>query len=103
MVGRRNALDIMADILAVLSRPATKSEIMAHANLSHDQCKKYLPALERLGLVTKQADVGSYKYAITEKGKEYHLSMDGGFGKIAKGDKSIWSTRRRHKENNEKS
>ena len=99
MAGKRNALDIMADILTVLSRPSTKSEIMALANLSHEQCKRYLPALERLGLVIKQADVGSYKYAVTEKGKEYHSSMNGGFGKIAKGDKSIWSTRRRQKTN----
>ena len=84
----------MTDILSVVSMPTTKWEIMARANLSFDQCQKYLPALRRLGLVSEFYDARSHRFAITEKGREYYANMAGAYGRIDAGDVSIWSTRR---------
>ncbi len=86
-------MDIMTDILSVVSTPTTKWEIMARANLSYEQCQKYLRALQRLGLVSEFYDVRSRRFAITEKGREYYASMAGVYGRIDAGEVSIWSTR----------
>ena len=95
LIRRRSSFDIMTDILTVVSTQSSKTEIMACANLSHDQCQKYLPALQKLGLLRKFFVDGIHsRYAITEKGREYLSSMSVEFGRIAEGDRSVWSTRR---------
>ncbi|MGI0091498.1 MAG: winged helix-turn-helix domain-containing protein [Nitrososphaerales archaeon] len=95
-VRKRSSLDIMTDILRVVSAPSSKTEIMSCANLSYDQCQKYLPALEKLGLMREYFEDGVHsRFAITEKGLEYLSNMSAEFGRIAEGDKSVWSTRRR--------
>jgi predicted transcriptional regulator len=92
---RRNAFDILTDILTVSSHPSSKSKIMASANLNHKQCQKYLHALERMGLLNKLLEDGvQQKFVITEKGREYHSRMVEVFGWIADGDRSVWITRR---------
>ena len=93
---KRGSIDIMADILAVVSTPSSKYEMMACANLSYDQCQKYVPLLEKLGLVRRYLEDGfRIRYVITEKGREYLSSISGEFGKIAEGGRSIWPTKRK--------
>jgi predicted transcriptional regulator len=92
---KRGSLDIMTDILTVASTPSSKTEIMSCANLSYDQCQKYLPSLQKIGLLRKFFVDGIHtRFAITEKGREYLSSMSVEFGRIAEGDKSVWTTRR---------
>ena len=88
---KRSMLDIMTDILSVLDSPSGKSEIMACANLSYEQCRKYLPALQKLGLVNEKTLEGARKYVMTDRGKHYRLSMIASYGTIASGDRSVWT------------
>ena len=93
---KRNSLDIMADILKVANDASGKTEIMACANLSYDQCQKYIPALEKLGLLSESSQDGiHFRFAMTEKGREFLSSLSGEFGRIADGDETVWKTRRR--------
>lgn len=93
---KRSSMDIMADILAVVMNPSGKAEIMTFANLSYEQTQKYLPALEKLGLLERNLLNGAYpKYAITERGREYLSNVTGEFGTMAEGEKSIWNSRRK--------
>lgn len=93
---RRGSIDIMADILSIATSPSSKSEIISCANLSFEQCQRYLGMLERMGLLARYLeDAVRVRYVITEKGREYMTSLSGEFGRIAEGDKSIWGTRRR--------
>jgi predicted transcriptional regulator len=88
---KRNAIDIMADILTVLVYSSSKSEIMSRANLSYEQCQKYLPVLGRLELISKSIEDGVHvKFSITEKGREYLDQLSDQFGRISKGEKSVW-------------
>ncbi len=92
---KRTSMDIMADILAVVTSPSSKYEMMACANLSYEQCQKYIPMLEKLGLVRRYLEDGvRARFLITEKGREYSSSITGEFGKIAQGDRTIWPTKR---------
>ena len=60
------------------------------------QCQKYVPLLEKLGLVRRYLEDGfRIRYVITEKGREYLSSISGEFGKIAEGGRSIWPTKRK--------
>ena len=96
LIRKRSSLDIMADILTVVGAPSSKTEVMACANLSYEQCQKYMPALEKLGLIREYFEDGVHsRFVSTEKGREYLSSMSAEYGRIAEGDKSVWSTRRR--------
>ncbi len=91
---RRGTHDIMVDILKVITSPSSKTQVMACANLSFDQCQNYLPAMEKLGLLTRSIEDGVHtKYTIAEKGREYLLNMSADYGSIADGHKSVWTTR----------
>lgn len=91
---KRNSIDIMFDILAVVASLSSKSEIMACANLSYEQCQKYIPVLENLGLLEKFFEDGiRVRYLITEKGREYKNSMAGRYGRIDGTSESIRSMR----------
>ena len=88
---KRNSIDIMADMLTVLVYPLSKSEVMSSANLSYEQCQKYIPVLGRLGLISKSIEDGVHvKFSITEKGREYLDQLSDQFGRISKGEKSVW-------------
>ena len=92
--GRRGTLDIMTDILRIVDVPSSSAEIMACANMSYEQCQKYLPAMEKMGLISRSVEDGIHiRYTITEKGREYLANMSN-YGRIAEGAKSVWSTRR---------
>lgn len=93
---KRSSLDIMADILKIVSESSSKTEIMACANLSYDQCQKYIPALEKLGLLVETCEDGiHYQFTITEKGREFLSRVSAEFGRIAEGDETVWNARRR--------
>ena len=93
---KRSSLDIMADILKVINEASSKTEIMACANLSYDQCQKYIPVLEKLALLTESSDDGVHlRFSITDKGREFLSKVSAEFGVIAEGDGTVWNTRRR--------
>jgi predicted transcriptional regulator/ABC-type transporter Mla MlaB component len=102
--GRRGSMDIISDILSIVSAPSGKSEIISCANLSFEQCQKYLAILERMGLLRRYLeDAVRVKYMITERGREYMRNISGEFGRIAEGDRSVWDARRQNmNETNEK-
>ncbi|BCS94063.1 MAG: transcriptional regulator [Metallosphaera javensis (ex Sakai et al. 2022)] len=67
MRSRRTSVEIMADILEVVSSGSTsKSSIMKNANLSEGLTEKYLLILKSKGLI-QQKD-GSF--LLTEKGRQ---------------------------------
>ena len=93
---RRSSIDIMSDILSIVSLPSSQSEIIGCANLSFEQCRKYLAILERMGLLGRYLeDAVRLRFVITERGREYLAGLSGEFGRIAEGDRSIWGAKRR--------
>jgi predicted transcriptional regulator len=69
LVTYRDRLDIIADILAVVSREAKKTQIMYQANLSYKVLQRYLSEILEASLVTYQ-DI-TQLYLLTNKGQEY--------------------------------
>jgi predicted transcriptional regulator len=65
----RDRLDIIADILNVVSREAKKTQIMYQANLSYKVLQRYLNEIVQAALV--RFETGSQSYMLTFKGKEY--------------------------------
>jgi len=64
----RNSLEIVRDMLSIVSVKTKKTRIMYQANLSYPQMEKYLKSLLVSGLV--ECDDDSF-YLITRKGKEF--------------------------------
>ncbi len=69
MVTYRDRLDIIADILNVVSREAKKTQIMYQANLSYKVLQRYLTEIIDATLVTFQ-DTNQI-YLLTGKGHQY--------------------------------
>lgn len=69
MVNYRDRLDIIADILAVVSREAKKTQIMYQANLSYKVLQRYLTEIVDAALVKFQE--ANQIYLLTGKGHEY--------------------------------
>lgn len=69
LVTYRDRLDIIADILNVVSREAKKTQIMYQANLSYKVLQRYLNEIAEASLVTFQ-DTNQI-YLLTLKGHEY--------------------------------
>lgn len=69
MVNYRDRLDIIADILNVVSREAKKTQIMYQANLSYKVLQRYLNEIAEASLVTFQ-DTNQI-YLLTSKGQDY--------------------------------
>lgn len=84
---KRDFSDITTDILRVVTRSVGKAELMALANLSHRQCEKYLPILQRLDLITEQFDGRRTRYQITDRGSEFLSKSD----PKTKRDSSFWA------------
>ena len=63
----RDRLDIIADILNVVSREAKKTQIMYQANLSYKVLQRYLNEIVQAALV--RFETGSQSYMLTFKGK----------------------------------
>ena len=67
-MGRRNDLDICADILGVAQNGARKTHIVYRANLNFNVVKKYLGRLIENDLLIRTDD---FHYVTTEKGVEF--------------------------------
>jgi predicted transcriptional regulator len=65
----RDRLDIIADILNVVSREAKKTQIMYQANLSYKVLQRYLSEIVDASLVSFED--GNQRYILTVKGHEY--------------------------------
>jgi len=67
---RRSRVDVMSDILTIVTEGALKTQIMYRANLSFAQLYSYLNLLLNMKLI-KEVDRPTGKfYEITEKGKK---------------------------------
>ncbi|MFB0567423.1 MAG: winged helix-turn-helix domain-containing protein, partial [Candidatus Bathyarchaeia archaeon] len=64
----RDRLQIVADILAITSRGAKKTQIMYQANLSYKLLCKYLDEVMTAGLVNCE---NGDSYVLAPKGKEF--------------------------------
>lgn len=69
MVSYRDRLDIIADILNVVSREAKKTQIMYQANLSYRVLQRYLCEIVEAALIKYEHQ--SQIYMLTFKGQEY--------------------------------
>ena len=65
----RDRLNIIADILNVVSQNAKKTQIMYQANLSYKVLQKYLSDVVEASLIS--FDGGTQYYVLTPKGSEY--------------------------------
>lgn len=65
----RNKLDIIADILHVVSQRAKKTQIMYQANLSHNALIKYLTEIIDAYLVNYESNERCY--VLTSKGRRF--------------------------------
>jgi predicted transcriptional regulator len=69
LVNYRSRLDIIADILQVVSGDARKTQIMYQANLSYKVLQKYLAEISEASLV--HFECGRHCYVLTAKGREF--------------------------------
>jgi len=69
LVNYRDRLDIIADILNVVSREAKKTQIMYQANLSYKVLQRYLTEIIDAALITFQD--ANQIYLLTGKGHQY--------------------------------
>ena len=69
MVNYRGKLDIVADILTIVSDNARKTKIMYGANLSYKVLQKYLAEVVGASLIT--FDASSQEYVLTPKGERF--------------------------------
>ncbi|MCW3996532.1 MAG: winged helix-turn-helix domain-containing protein [Candidatus Bathyarchaeota archaeon] len=65
----RDRLDIIADILNVVSREAKKTQIMYQANLSYKVLQRYLNETVKAALI--KFETSNQCYMLTYKGQEY--------------------------------
>ncbi len=65
----RGRLDIIADILNVVSKDAKKTQIMYQANLSYKVLQRYLAEVARAQLVSFED--AKKRYFLTDKGREF--------------------------------
>ena len=68
---RRDKLVIMAEIIVIAIKGASKTQIMYKANLSFAQLKRYLALLSHYRLLKKSAYAGREIYKATPKGVEF--------------------------------
>ena len=69
LVSYRDRLDIIADILTVVSREAKKTQIMYQANLSYKVLQRYLTDIVEASLISFEES--NQRYFLTGKGQEY--------------------------------
>ncbi len=69
MVTYRDRLDIIADILNVVSREAKKTQIMYQANLSYKVLQRYLAEIVEASLISFEDS--NQRYLLTGKGQDY--------------------------------
>jgi predicted transcriptional regulator len=69
MANYRNRLDIIADILGVVSQGAKKTQVMYEANLSYRLLTKYLAEVLSFGFIYFEAT--QKRYQLTHKGRSF--------------------------------
>jgi predicted transcriptional regulator len=69
MGGKRDRIEIMADILDLCSEPKTKTHVMYGTNLSWKMLKHYLSELQSRKLLENRGK--SKKYLTTKRGLEF--------------------------------
>ena len=69
--GNRNKLQIAAEILGKLRKPASKANIMLHCNMSSRQSGEYLDWMGTSDLVRKDIMAGKVTYRVTETGRKF--------------------------------
>jgi predicted transcriptional regulator len=72
LVNYRDRLDIIADILNVVSREAKKTQIMYQANLSYKVLQRYLHEIVEASLISFENR--NQCYLLTGKGHEYLIA-----------------------------
>jgi len=65
----RGRIDIIADILQVVSQNAKKTQIMYQANLSYKVLQRYLRDITKASLI--RFDTAERCYVITQKGQDF--------------------------------
>ena len=68
---RRGKVEIIAEILTNVRKPAKKTQIMYECNLSFRQLKDYLRFVSGRGLVRANAEDGTVTYKITDAGRSF--------------------------------
>jgi len=82
----------MADVLRVASRPTSKTQLLYAANLSYSQTNKYIEMLIACGMLSRIAEgKSSQKYVITDDGQTFLAQISPRFGRIAQGERSVWT------------
>jgi predicted transcriptional regulator len=69
MGGKRDRVEIMADILGLCSEPKTKTHVMYGTNLSWKMLQYYLSELQSLELLENQAT--TKRYVTTKRGLDF--------------------------------
>jgi len=70
-MGRRDRVEIIADILQASRRGATKTKIMLRADVNFKQVQKYLDVLVKKDLLTVTRQGRRSLFQISDKGIEY--------------------------------
>jgi len=68
---RRGKVEIIAEILMNVRKPAKKTQIMYECNLSFRQLRDYLRFVSGRGLVRANAGDGTVTYKITDAGRSF--------------------------------
>jgi len=68
-MGKRNSLEIIAEILVLCKQSQTKTRVMYRTNLSWRMLQKYLSQLQSRGLLEVHHSLT--KYATTKKGLKF--------------------------------
>jgi predicted transcriptional regulator len=69
MGGKRDRVEIMADILGLCSKPKTKTHVMYGTNLSWKMLQHYLSELQSLELL--EVHNNSTRYVATNRGLDF--------------------------------
>jgi len=69
MSGKRDRVEIIADILDLCSKPKTKTQVMYGTNLSWKMLQNYLSELQSREFLENQST--SKKYVATKRGLEF--------------------------------
>jgi len=70
-MGRRDRIEIVADILQASKRGTTKTKIMLRADVNFKQVQKYLDILMKKDLITVTRQGRRSLFQISDKGIEY--------------------------------
>ena len=69
MGGKRDRVEIIAEILGLCLEPRSKTRVMYGTNLSWKMLQNYLSSLQERGLL--EAQNNSTKYLTTERGRDF--------------------------------